>query len=205
MNQSTEPTTWESLASLPAAVRLPLEVDLAALQADLARLEATAWTPHFIPENYDGDWSVLPLRASATARHPIQLIYSDPACRDWVDTPWLTASPAIAALLTRFACPLTAVRLMRLTAGSVIKQHSDADLSADYGMARIHVPVVTNPDVDFRLNGERVAMAAGECWYLDLSQPHTVANRGTTDRVHLVIDAIVDPWLAEALSVAAAI
>ncbi len=200
MDTHAEPTTWESLAGLPDAVRLPLGFDSALLQNDLARLEATAWTPHFIPENYDGDWSVLPLRAPATARHPIQQIYSDPACRDWIDTPWLQASPAIAAVLARFDCLLTSVRLMRLTAGSTIKEHSDPDLSADYGMARLHVPVVTNPQVDFQLNGNRIDMAAGECWYLNLSRPHTVINCGTADRVHLVIDAMVNTWLAGELS-----
>jgi hypothetical protein len=117
MDDIAEPTAWESLASLPDAVRLPLTFDPAALQDDLARLEATAWTRHFIPENYQGDWSVLPLRAPATARHPIQQIYSDPGCRDWVDTPWLLASPAITAALARFDCTVTSVRLMRLTAG----------------------------------------------------------------------------------------
>jgi hypothetical protein len=205
MDDIAEPTAWESLASLPDAVRLPLTFDPAALQDDLARLEATAWTRHFIPENYQGDWSVLPLRAPATARHPIQQIYSDPGCRDWVDTPWLLASPAITAALARFDCTVTSVRLMRLTAGSVIKQHRDADLSADYGMARIHVPVITNRQVDFRLGGNRITMAAGECWYLNLSHPHQVSNRGTADRVHLVIDTVVNSWLAAELSAAAKI
>jgi hypothetical protein len=62
-------------------------------------------------------------------------------------------------------------------------------------MVRIHVPVVTNDGVDFRLNGVRCAMPAGSAWYLRLSDPHSVANRGAADRVHLVIDAAVNPWI----------
>ena len=58
----------------------------------------------------------------------------------------------------------------------------------------LHIPVVTNDGVDFRLNGERCVMAAGSCWYLRLSDPHSVANRGSNDRVHLVIDAAVNDW-----------
>src|SRR4029453_10385576 len=65
--------------------------------------------------------------------------------------------------------------------------------------ARLHVPIAPNPGVDFRLNGERVVLAEGECWYLRLSDPHSVANGGDRDRVHLVIDAIVSPWLYEIL------
>lgn len=55
-------------------------------------------------------------------------------------------------------------------------------------MVRLHIPVVTNDGVDFRLNGVRCPMSAGSTWYLRLSDPHSVANRGSSDRVHLVID-----------------
>jgi hypothetical protein len=85
---------------------------------------------------------------------------------------------------------------MRLTPGSVIKEHVDTDLSFEDGTVRLHVPVVTNDAVDFRLNGTRVVMEAGSCWYLRLSEPHSVANRGSEDRVHLVIDAEANDWIA---------
>lgn len=49
--------------------------------------------------------------------------------------------------------------------------------------------------IDFRLNGTRVVMAEGECWFLRLSDEHAVANRGDSDRIHLVIDVIVNDWL----------
>jgi hypothetical protein len=49
--------------------------------------------------------------------------------------------------------------------------------------------------VEFLLNGTRVILKAGSCWYLRLSDPHSVANRGTGDRVHLVIDASVNEWV----------
>ena len=38
-------------------------------------------------------------------------------------------------------------------------------------------------------------MEPGACWYLRLADPHRVLNRGTTDRVHLEIDAAVNEWL----------
>jgi hypothetical protein len=47
-------------------------------------------------------------------------------------------------------------------------------------------------------------MAAGSAWYLRLSDPHIVYNRGTADRVHLVIDAVVNKWLRAVLDEAAA-
>lgn len=181
--------------ALPDRVRLPRHFPAAPLAADIAALERGDWTEHFVKENYEGEWSVLPLRASAAARHPIQMIYSAPDATDYVDTPWRARMPAISAVIDAFRAPVQAVRLMRLAAGSVIREHRDFDLDAADGAARIHVPIVTNPDVDFRLNGERVIMAPGEAWYLRLADPHSVANRGAAARIHLVIDLLVNDWL----------
>jgi hypothetical protein len=84
---------------------------------------------------------------------------------------------------------------MRLAPGSVIKEHRDYTLSFEQGLVRMHIPVLTNEGVNFLLNGTRVAMPAGSCWYLRLSDPHFVANQGAIDRVHMVIDAVVNEWL----------
>lgn len=187
------------LADLPDRIKLPLAFDVAALRADVERLLSGSWTAHFVPQHYQGDWSVLPLRAPAGVEHPILQITSPPGCTDWVDTQWLAACPAIMEALSHFETPLGAVRLMRLGSGSEIMEHSDHDLSAEFGMARLHVPITTSDAVDFRLNGKSVTMAAGECWYLRLSDRHSVTNTGETARVHLVIDAEVGPWLADML------
>jgi Aspartyl/Asparaginyl beta-hydroxylase len=183
----------------PDRVRLPLVFDPARLEADLARLEDEAWIRHFVQQNYEGDWSALPLRAHAGAKHPVQMIYSPPYATDFVDTPLLDRTPYFREVLASFRCPLTCVRLMRLTPGSVIKEHGDHDLAAEQGWARMHVPVTSNPDVEFFLNGTPVRMVPGEAWYLRLADPHRAANRGATDRVHMVIDAKLDDWLADML------
>jgi len=148
-----------------------------------------------VQQNYDGDWSVIPLRGPAGASHPVQMIYSDPSRSDYADTPMLLGSPYFRDVLAALSCPLQAVRLMRLTPGSVIKEHRDHDLAYEEGTVRLHIPVTTNDGVDFRLNGRRCVMPAGSTWYLRLSDPHSVANRGTEDRVHLVIDVVVNDWL----------
>jgi hypothetical protein len=179
---------------------LPLRFDAAAMRADVAAIEASAWVEHYVTENYDGEWTVLPLRSAAGARHPIATIYSDPSAEAFEDTPLLGRCHYLPSVLASFACPLHAVRLMRLGAGSFIKLHADHDLGFQYGRVRLHVPVVTNPDVEFVLNGERVVMGEGECWYLDLSRPHAVANRGAEARIHLVIDTVVNAWLSGQLS-----
>ena len=184
---------------LPDRLRLPFSFDPERLAGDLASLSMVRWIEHFVQDNYEGDWSVIPLRSKAGAKHPIMMIFSDPGCREFEDTPMLAACPYYREVLATFKAPLHAVRLMRLTAGSVIKEHADHDLSFERGMVRLHSPVMTNPHVEFYLNRERVELDAGSCWYLRLADPHSVVNRGGTDRVHMVIDAEANDWVADVL------
>src|SRR5580704_637974 len=187
---------------LPDRLRLPFTFDAGLLARDLDGLSAVGWIRHFVPQNYDGDWSVIPLRGKAGAKHPVAMIYSDPTCTDFADTPMLAACPYFRQVLDTFQAPLRAVRLMRLTPGSIIKEHTDLQLSFEEGTVRIHVPVVTNAGVEFYLNRSRVALDAGSSWYLRLSDPHSVVNRGSSDRVHMVIDAEVNRAVAVILTTA---
>lgn len=184
--------------TVPDRVKLPLAFDRDRLRADLDAVDRD-WIDHMVRQNYAGSWSVLPLRHSAGATHPVTMIYSDPTATEFVDGPLLAATPYFRAVLAAFRCPLTAVRLMRLSPGSMIKPHRDLDLAAEQGMARLHIPIATNPHVEFLLNGTPVTMAPGEAWYLRLKDTHSVVNHGTSDRVHLVIDACVDDWLGGVL------
>ncbi len=59
----------------------------------MAAISADGWIAHFVKQNYDGDGSVIPLRGPAGARHPVQMIYSDPTCPDYADTPLLRRRP----------------------------------------------------------------------------------------------------------------
>lgn len=190
---------------LPDRLRLPLTFDPELLARDLQRLSTVAWIKHFVQQNYEGDWSVIPLRGKAGATHPVMMIYSDPSCRDFADTPMLESCPYYRQVLASFPAPLQAVRLMRLAPGSVIKEHADNDLSFEGGTVRFHIPVITNPYVAFYLNRERVVLEAGSCWYLRLADPHSVVNGGDTDRVHMVVDATVNDWVEDVLQNAAAL
>lgn len=181
-------------------IKLKLQFDPQRLQDDLKRLQMESWIAHFVTQNYDGDWSVIPLRGPASATHPVMMIYSDPTCSEFSNTPFLAECDYLQTVLDSFQCPLMAVRLMKLAAGSHIKKHVDHDLAAENGVARLHVPVVTNEYVNFQLNGSRVVMNPGECWYLRLSDPHSVENSGHTDRVHLVLDVQTNDWLHEQMN-----
>ena len=174
------------------AAKLPLRFDPALLQADLATLGTGEWIAHFNTQFFSGDWSGVALRAAEGSTNPM---YADRNHNDFASTELLRQCQHLRAVVESFQCPLRSVRLLKLTAGSVIREHRDYDLGYEAGEVRIHVPVITNPDVEFFLDGRRIIMNEGECWYLDLNLPHRVQNRGSTDRVHLVIDCQLNDWL----------
>ena len=195
---------WRGPAEAPApasrladAVKLPLLFDAARLRTDLANMLAEDFLPHYNTAGYQGDWSAVPLRSvGGRANH----IVADPAAREpFADTPLLARCPGVRETLAALPCPHQSVRFMRLRAGSGIKEHSDVRLGFDDGEVRLHIPVATNPEVEFMLAGRRVVMNEGECWYLNLTLPHRVDNRGAADRVHLVIDCVVNDWLRDQL------
>jgi len=115
-------------------------------------------------------------------------------------TPALAVAPSIRATIEHFACERNRIRLMRLRPGGHILRHSDPLHTIDPRLVRLHVPVITNPDVFFLVNDARVEMHPGETWHVDVRFPHSVENRGTTIRVHLVMDLVRNAELDAMLS-----
>jgi Aspartyl/Asparaginyl beta-hydroxylase len=179
--------------TVPDRVRLPIAFDAKLLALDVASLAAVDWLPHFNTSYYEGDWSGVPLRAVGGRA---ERLYPDPAASEpYADTAVLARCPNLAAALDRLRCERTAVRLLRLGPGARVREHRDYRLGYDDGELRLHVPVTTGPDVEFVLAGEPLPMAAGECWYVNVNEPHRVTNNGTTARIHLVVDCIRNDWL----------
>jgi hypothetical protein len=173
--------------------RLPMTVDAGALLAEARAFGADEWIPHFNTTYYEGDWSGISLRS--VAGKPTTL-YPDPAATEpFADTPALDRTPGLAAALTRLECELQAARLLRLGSGAKIREHRDFQLAHSDGEIRLHIPLSTEDGVAFHHDGDVVAMAPGECWYLDLTLPHAVTNASPRDRIHLVVDCVVNPWL----------
>lgn len=180
---------------LPDRVKLPVRFDPALLARDLAALSGDDWIDHFLTDRYDGDWDVIPLRGPRSAIHPVMMIATTPGQKDFVDAPALARCPYFREVIGSFGAEVRAARLLRLTPGSTIKEHTDHEYTDDDGTLRLHIPVVTNPDVVFLLNGTRVAMEAGTAWVLRLNDPHSVANNGQADRVHLIVDLVMNAGL----------
>lgn len=189
-------------SKLPSSVRLPLVFDASRLQADLDRILSEEFIPHFNQRYYEGDWSAVPLRSIGGRTDQI---YPDPtATRDFADTPLLERCAYVREVLASLQVELQAVRFLRLKAGSVVKEHRDHNLSLEDGEVRLHIPVRTNPELEFVLGGKRVVMNPGEVWYHNFNLPHSVNNKGATDRIHVVIDCFVSDWLRQLITTAAA-
>ena len=175
-----------------ATLKLPFSFDSHALQRDVERLGSADWAPHFNKQYYDGDWSGVALRAAANAH--VEL-YPDPTAETYVDTATMDRCPSVAEALKSFECETESVRFLRLGPGASIREHRDYRLSIEDGIARVHIPVKTSPDVEFFLDHKRIVMNEGEAWYLNFNLYHSVRNRGTVERVHLVVDCIANDWL----------
>ncbi|MFT5169308.1 MAG: hypothetical protein ACI8P3_004557 [Saprospiraceae bacterium] len=97
-------------------------------------------------------------------------------------------------VINKFSCKKEAIRLMNLPADRVINTHTDHSCGYEDGVFRVHIPILTNEEVYFILNSQRLVMNTGEAWYTNVNLPHSVANKGQTNRVHLVIDCVRNKW-----------
>ena len=175
-------------------IRLPLRYDAEAMAADV---EAASLGDYIY---YD----VIPLRAPAhlvdpSMPPPPATDYADGSWTEWRDTAVLRASPYLTEVVETFRArtKVTLVRLLRLEAGAVVKEHTDPTLALEQekSVIRLTIPILSNDGVEFLLNGERVPMRPGECWYLRLSDPHRIINAGATERINLSIYVVPNAWV----------
>ena len=172
--------------------KLAAEYDVARLQQEVSDA-ISGFPPYF-------HYSVIPLTSAGKPR-PGVTDYSDPDWTTWVDMPVLGDCPYIREILDSLACRKTNVRLLRLEPGGVLQEHTDPQLNLDFrNQVRLHVPIFTNDQVQFLLNGTPVPLEEGQLWYLRLSDPHSVVNQGQTERIQLSIDVVVNDWVVDRIS-----
>ena len=79
------------------------------------------------------------------------------------------------------------VILARLLPNCRIEEHYDTHPSFSIAH-RIHVPLLTNPMVEFTVGSERIATRTHHAFELNNKMAHAVANHGDSARVHLIFD-----------------
>ncbi len=125
--------------------------------------------------------------------------YADGSWCDWLHTTELENSPYLKSIVAQFQkhTNVTLVRLLRLAPNSVVKEHQDVTLGLEIekSVIRLTIPILNKEHIAFYLNNSIVDMKPGECWYMRLSDPHSVINDGNTERVNLTIDMIPNDWV----------
>lgn len=79
------------------------------------------------------------------------------------------------------------IMLARMAPGGVIHPHRDGNPAARWPH-KIHVPLQTNPDVTFEIEGIGYKFEEGEAVEVNNMDVHAVSNRGATDRIHLIFE-----------------
>ncbi len=158
-------------------IRLPLRFDAHRLAQELHNLGDERWLRH--PSRMQGN-SAIPLVSSGGDDN-------DSFEGEKQPTPHLDRCEYVQQVMASFGEVLSRSRLMKLDAGARVSQHVDFNYHW-FSRVRIHIPIVTSPEVIFHCGREKRHMAAGECWIFDSWRRHRVINGGSRDRVHLVID-----------------
>jgi hypothetical protein len=177
---------------LVRSIKFPIVFDVEKLQNDLGKIINKNWIDHYNTNDYSGKWNSIALMSQ---NGKSDSIYALPVTNEkLIATEVLNSCAYFKEILDGFLFEKTAVRLLQLAVGAEIKPHSDHCLGYEDGSFRLHIPIITNSDVEFVLDGTRLIMNEGECWYIDANFIHSVANRGTQDRIHLVIDGVRNEW-----------
>ena len=164
-------------------VRLPIRLDVARLQHELAQFSDADWAAH--PLNYKGNSAIRLISANGEE--------NDDVSGEMMVTPSLQRCQYVQQVFAAFQSVLTRSRFMRLAPGDIVPPHCDINYHW-INRTRIHIPIVTHPDVRFKCDGVEVHMAAGEAWIFDNWRRHSVENNSDITRVHLVIDTCGSPF-----------
>ena len=175
--------------------KLPLTFDTQRLKQDLDLLQQQHWLEHINRHVHDGGWASLPLRSVDGRIDNATVVETNPEC--YQNTAYLEQSEYLQEVLSSFQCSIVSARLMSLQAGQEIRRHTDTDLCFEDGCVRLHIPIQTHADVEFKINDQPIHFGEGECWYMNANYPHQVFNGSGTNRIHLVIDCVVNDWLRE--------
>ncbi|RDZ29445.1 aspartyl/asparaginyl beta-hydroxylase domain-containing protein [Lysobacter silvisoli] len=171
------------------SVRQLGQVDIAALRAAVLAIPEAQWDA----ENADK-----PNRFEALdkTRHIVFRFVSN--FQDWrqsYDRPlWAQWRELLEPVLAQAVRPygyanaeFPRVMLARMAPGGVIKPHRDANPAAKWPH-KIHVPLLTNEQVTFFVDGVGYHFKEGQAAEVSNMAVHAVENAGDSDRIHLIFE-----------------
>lgn len=157
--------------------RLPVRFDVERLRAEVAALPEQAWVRH--PNQIQGN--------SAVRLISVEGGENDDVNGRMQATVHLQHSPYIRQILASFGVVWSRSRLLRLAPGATVPEHADINYHW-FTRVRLHIPIVTRPEVRFYCGDQVVHMGAGEAWVFDNWRSHRVENFTPDERIHLVAD-----------------
>lgn len=171
-----------------ACARLYKSFDVERLQQDLAIATQQFQSAPQVGNYHDGSWTGIALR-NYSGDHTNTLAALTGKSKD---TAVLEHCPYFREIMAELNCPVLVARLLFLPPGKVIGEHSDPGFGWEMGMVRLHIPIITDPRVEFTIGDQDVYWKPGEFWFGDFSQPHSLRNKSDITRVHLVLDCAVN-------------
>lgn len=161
-------------------VQLPVTFDAEAMAEEVNAIEARHWRARAV-----GVAGNSALTLVTTDGDPD----NDELAGTMRPTPALERCPRLMQVMQALGATWGRSRLMKLHGESEVSAHVDTNYYWRERM-RVHVPIVTTPDVRFQCGEGEVNMAAGECWIFDTWRRHRVLNGNTRERIHLVMDTV---------------
>lgn len=164
--------------------RLPMRFDAQRLAQELMQFGEADWRPH--PQGFVGNSALILVAADGDV--------NDNLIGSMQPTEALKNCPYIQQVMASFRSVIGRSRIMRLAGGENVSEHTDIHYYWHHHI-RIHVPIVTDPSIEFWCDRDKVHMAPGEAWVFDNWKMHKVLNPSGVARTHLVIDTTASAWL----------
>ena len=157
--------------------RLPVRFDAQRLRDEVLQFKSSEWQQH--PTGYAGNSAIRLITVSGGE--------NDDVAGAMEVTANLRRCLYLQQVLAQFGVVWSRSRLMKLGPHSVVPEHSDVNYHW-FHRVRLHIPIVTFPEVRFYCGERAVHMAAGEAWIFDNWRRHRVENPTAHERIHLVAD-----------------
>jgi hypothetical protein len=178
-------------AKFDGALRIVGATDPAAIRAILEELPEARWHEHTFRQEAAPE-------ATHKDTHTIFVKYRAQG-NDIVDEPLLARLRPILGLFRRTfrtyygitRAPIHRVIFTRLAPHSAIPRHRDSGPFLE-SHRRIHIPIVTHPDIQFLAGDRWQHLTAGTMYELNNQRAHAVRNPTDLQRIHMIVDIKTD-------------
>ncbi|MFO1494408.1 MAG: aspartyl/asparaginyl beta-hydroxylase domain-containing protein [Lysobacterales bacterium] len=173
---------------LPQRFQTLGQVDVSAIRARLAGKTADDWAANALRQqtfsvHRDTQSLVMKWCANSGTDTPVETTATFAEFEDLL-------APILALIQSHYRYERPVIRkamFAKLRAGGVISGHVDAAVAIRM-VHRIHVPIITHPDVHFYIDEIDHHFHEGQVFEVDNTRYHSVKNDSPLDRVHLIID-----------------